>query len=110
MSIAAVRSGLAWATCATAGVVAGCGVYVAAFLVSAPFLLFAAFGAAPFIALAMVALTYLRTRRRLCTAPMWMQQRRSAFWIGAAAVVMACGAYTVVEIPQTIPFAHALMG
>jgi len=41
---------------------------------------------------------------------MWMQQRRSAFWIGAAAVVMACGVYTVVEIPQTIPFAYTLVG
>lgn len=109
MSIAAVRSGLAWATCATAGVLAGYGVYLAAFLVSAPLLLFAAFGAAPFIALAIVALTFLRTRRRPCRAPMWMQQRRSAFWIGAAAVVMACGVYTVVEIPQTIPFAYALV-
>ncbi|GLB86303.1 hypothetical protein BB737_14880 [Mycobacterium avium subsp. hominissuis] len=110
MSIAEVRSGLAWAACATAGVLAGYGVYLAAFLVSAPFLLFAAFGAAPFIAVAVVALTFLWSRRRPCGARIWMQQRRAAFWIGAAAVVMACAVYTVVEIPQTIPFAYTLAG
>lgn len=110
MSVADVRSGLAWVTCAIAGVLAGFGVYLAAFLVSAPFLLFAAFGAAPFIAGAVVALTFLWTRRRPWRAPIWMQQRRSAFWIGAAAVVMACAVYTVAEMPQTIPFAYTFVG
>ena len=104
MSISAFRGAIGWCALAVAGAVAGYCVYLAAMFALIPFLLYSALGAAPFAALALAGVVYARTRSRPCAAPMWLQDRRNAFWAGVVAVLALCCAFTLIEIPQTIPF------
>jgi hypothetical protein len=104
MDVSAFRRAAGWCALAVAGVVAGYGVYLAAMFALIPFLLYAALGAAPFVAATLAGVVYAWTRARPCAAPMWLQNRRNAFWVGVATVLAVCCAFTVIEIPQTIPF------
>jgi uncharacterized membrane protein YhaH (DUF805 family) len=104
MNVSAIRGAFWWWALAAAGVAAGYGAYLAAMFALIPFLLYSALGAAPFVALALAGAVYACTRSRPCAAPLWLQDRRNAFWAGVVTVLVLCCAFTVIEMPQTIPF------
>lgn len=80
------------------------GLWFALMFLLSPFLSFMALGTAPFVALALSAITMRTTISRPCSAPGWAQRHRFAFWLGVGSFLTYACVITAIEIPQVILF------
>ncbi|BBZ15036.1 hypothetical protein [Mycobacterium branderi] len=104
MNSAFVKRSVATATMTAFGVMVGLLLWVATMYVLIPFLLFAAMGAAPFVALLIAGTTAALTASRPCRAPAWAERHRLAFWVGTFATLVFVCIGIAATTPQMIPF------
>lgn len=96
-------SGSKSAVMAAAGAAVGVALWMGLTMALTP-LSFFALGTGPFVAALISLIMLWRTETHLCSAPMWAQRRKAAFWIGVFSVLVYVCVGVAIEIPQLILF------